>query len=162
VDDPCAFCNRADVPAPIQAAIAHAQFETIHPFFDGNGRVGRALILIVLRRRGLAENFAANLAALQRRWMDQAGNPRTGSGPRRLIELLPSHPMIDVKTATELLGGSAVRARQAMARLEAPGVIRQTSVRKRDRAWESIGLFDLLYRFERDLGPSGRTPKPTR
>ena len=41
VDDLCAFCNRVDAPAAIQAGIAHAQFETIHPFFDGNGRVGR-------------------------------------------------------------------------------------------------------------------------
>ncbi len=37
----------------IQAALGHAQFETIHPFTDGNGRVGRALIHTVLTRRGL-------------------------------------------------------------------------------------------------------------
>ncbi len=42
----------ADSPL-IQAAIVHAQFETIHPFSDGNGRVGRALIHTVLTRRGL-------------------------------------------------------------------------------------------------------------
>jgi Fic family protein len=42
------------VHAPlIQAALVHAQFETIHPFADGNGRVGRALIHTVLTRRGL-------------------------------------------------------------------------------------------------------------
>ncbi|MQA17428.1 MAG: Fic family protein, partial [Pseudonocardiaceae bacterium] len=37
----------------VQAAMAHAQFETIHPYADGNGRVGRALIHTVLVRRGL-------------------------------------------------------------------------------------------------------------
>ena len=51
--DLCAFCNTDDLPAVAQAAIAHAQFETIHPFVDGNGRTGRALIHLVFRRRGL-------------------------------------------------------------------------------------------------------------
>jgi Fic family protein len=54
MDDLCAFCNTDDLPAVAQAAIAHAQFETIHPFVDGNGRTGRAIIHLVLRRRGLA------------------------------------------------------------------------------------------------------------
>jgi len=54
IDDLCAFCNTDDLPAVAQAAIAHAQFETIHPFVDGNGRTGRAIIHLVLRRRGLA------------------------------------------------------------------------------------------------------------
>ncbi len=54
LNDLCAFCNNDNLPALAQAAIAHAQFETIHPFVDGNGRTGRALIYVVLRRRGLA------------------------------------------------------------------------------------------------------------
>jgi Fic family protein len=54
MEDLCAFCNADDLPAVAQAAIAHAQFETIHPFVDGNGRTGRAIIHLVLRRRGLA------------------------------------------------------------------------------------------------------------
>lgn len=41
----------------MQAAVAHAQFESIHPFVDGNGRTGRALIQLVLRRRGLASRL---------------------------------------------------------------------------------------------------------
>ena len=53
LDDLCKFCNDDLLPAVAQAAIAHAQFETIHPFVDGNGRTGRALIHMILRRRGL-------------------------------------------------------------------------------------------------------------
>jgi Fic family protein len=49
--DLAAFCNGDELPAVAQAAIAHAQFETIHPFVDGNGRTGRALIHMVLGRR---------------------------------------------------------------------------------------------------------------
>jgi Fic family protein len=51
LEDLCAFINRDDVAPIAQAGIAHAQFETIHPFADGNGRAGRALIYTVLRRR---------------------------------------------------------------------------------------------------------------
>jgi Fic family protein len=54
LDDLTAFMNRTDVPAVMQAGIAHAQFETIHPFPDGNGRVGRCLIHTLLRRSGLS------------------------------------------------------------------------------------------------------------
>jgi len=57
MEDLVAFMNRTDLAPLVQAAIAHAQFETIHPFGDGNGRVGRALIHVVLRRRGLAPRY---------------------------------------------------------------------------------------------------------
>ena len=57
MDDLVVFMNRTDLSPVVQAAIAHAQFETIHPFADGNGRVGRALIHVVLRRRGLAPRY---------------------------------------------------------------------------------------------------------
>ncbi|ACL63950.1 filamentation induced by cAMP protein Fic [Anaeromyxobacter dehalogenans 2CP-1] len=57
MEDLVAFMNRTDLPPVVQAAIAHAQFETIHPFADGNGRVGRALIHVMLRRRGLAPRY---------------------------------------------------------------------------------------------------------
>jgi Fic family protein len=53
LEDLVAFCNDDQLPAVAQAAIAHAQFETIHPFADGNGRIGRVLIYMVLGRRGL-------------------------------------------------------------------------------------------------------------
>jgi Fic family protein len=53
MDDLCAYLG-GGVHAPlVQAGLVHAQFETIHPYTDGNGRVGRALIHTVLVRRGL-------------------------------------------------------------------------------------------------------------
>ncbi|MGH6636078.1 MAG: Fic family protein [Gammaproteobacteria bacterium] len=46
--------HTADAPALVKAGLVHAQFETIHPFLDGNGRVGRMLIpLLLVAERGL-------------------------------------------------------------------------------------------------------------
>lgn len=57
------FANRDDLPALAQAALAHAQFESIHPFTDGNGRIGRALVNMVLRRRGVTTRVVVPLAS---------------------------------------------------------------------------------------------------
>lgn len=54
LDDLLAFCNDPGLPPVAKAAIAHAQFESIHPFADGNGRTGRALVQMVLRCGGVA------------------------------------------------------------------------------------------------------------
>ncbi|MGI8773406.1 MAG: Fic family protein [Actinomycetota bacterium] len=51
LDDLVVYVNREDVDAVSQAAIAHAQFEIIHPFADGNGRVGRVLVAWIFVRR---------------------------------------------------------------------------------------------------------------
>jgi Fic family protein len=51
MDDLVTFADRSDMPALLQAAIAHAQFASIHPFTDSNGRIGRALINAILRCR---------------------------------------------------------------------------------------------------------------
>lgn len=57
LDDLVEFMATDRYPPLVQAALAHVQFETIHPFADGNGRVGRALIHVLLRRRGLASRY---------------------------------------------------------------------------------------------------------
>jgi Fic family protein len=62
LDDLCEFMNRDDISPVAQAAIAHAQFETIHPFGDGNGRVGRCLIQVLFRRRGLAPRLLSPIS----------------------------------------------------------------------------------------------------
>ena len=63
MDDLLAFANRTDIGVLAQAAIAHAQFESIHPFTDGNGRIGRALINTILRKRGATRRVVVPLAS---------------------------------------------------------------------------------------------------
>lgn len=66
--DLCDFCTQDDLPAIAQAAIAHAQFETIHPFVDGNGRTGRALVHVILRRRGVAPHLSPPISLILETW----------------------------------------------------------------------------------------------
>ncbi|TQO19786.1 Fic family protein [Rhodoglobus vestalii] len=63
ISDVVAFARRTDVPVLVQVAVAHAQFETIHPFVDGNGRTGRAIAHAMLRNKGLATHTTVPLSA---------------------------------------------------------------------------------------------------
>ena len=196
-EDLCVFVNRTDVPTLFQAAVAHAQFETIHPFPDGNGRVGRCLIHTILRRRGLAPNFvppisvvfatrrdayvaglveyredkvvdwlsffadatavaareAKNLAErideLEASWLGRFERPpRRGSTARRLIAMLPAHPVVDVKSVQAGLGVSDVAAGAGLNELAATNIIRPLSSRPRDRVWECPDMYALMAEFE--------------
>lgn len=63
MDDLVTFIGRTDIPALAQVAIAHAQFETIHPFRDGNGRTGRAIVQAMLRHGHVTTNIAVPVSA---------------------------------------------------------------------------------------------------
>ncbi len=63
MEDLMAYARRTDVPVVIQAAITHAQFETIHPFTDGNGRTGRALMHAMLKHRGTASRVTVPVSS---------------------------------------------------------------------------------------------------
>jgi Fic family protein len=62
--DLCDAINDDLLPPIMQAALVHAQFETIHPFEDGNGRTGRALIHVVLRRRGISRSYVPPISVV--------------------------------------------------------------------------------------------------
>jgi Fic family protein len=204
------FLNREDLSPAVQAAIAHAQFETIHPFADGNGRVGRCLIHVVFRRRGIApryvppvslvlatdarayvggltdyrsarlddwigmfaaatrtaavqaQTFADRVASLQERWRDQASRPRASSAADKLIALLPAYPIVDLGLTRELLHVSDPAAWGALQRLERAGVLHQITVGRRNRAYEAVGLFDVVNRFERELATPHGQARPVR
>lgn len=61
--DLLAFVDRTDLPVLPHVAIAHAQFETIHPFADGNGRTGRALVHVMLKRTGATRRLTVPVSA---------------------------------------------------------------------------------------------------
>ena len=63
IDDLVDFARRDDIPVLVQAALAHAQFETIHPFPDGNGRTGRALLHSMLKGKELTRNVTVPISA---------------------------------------------------------------------------------------------------
>jgi Fic family protein len=201
IADLVAYLERADLPPVVQAAAVHAQFETIHPFPDGNGRVGRMLIGMTLARGGLAgdvvppvslvlsrereryvdaltrwrfhddgadtwitllaraleeaalatKRLADRVAALQAGWRSTATVGRRGSAADLLLGAMVSAPVIDARTAERITGRSRAAVERALNGLAEDGVLRQVTLGRRNRAWESVGLFALLDDFERDL-----------
>ncbi|MBF6297682.1 Fic family protein [Nocardia amamiensis] len=221
--DLVAFCNSDDLPAVAQAAIAHAQFETIHPFIDGNGRTGRALIHLILRRRGVAERvvapvslilatwsdsyidglnrfryigapdseqaiydlntwvarfaaactraaenataFEVKAAELQSSWRDRVAPVRTNSALDLLLGKLVGAPILTVATAAALIGRSFPATNAAVERLTEAGILRQLTVGRRNRAFESPEAIAAFTALERSLAsPDGdtRTSDPIR
>jgi Fic family protein len=216
LDDLCAFCNDDTLSAIAQAAIAHAQFETIHPFIDGNGRTGRALIHVVLRRRGLvphvvppvslvlatwskdyidgltatryrgpagsaaardglnrwmalfatamrravddAQLYEARVRAIQGDWRARLGRVRSGSALELLIEALPGAVVLTAQSAASLIGRSEQAVNEAIPRLLGARILSQTTVGRRNRAFEAPEVIDAFTDLERRLAsPEGDT-----
>jgi Fic family protein len=214
LEDLCEFCNGDELPAVAQAAIAHAQFETIHPFIDGNGRTGRALIHVILRRRGLApvvvppvslvlatwprdyvngltasryhadsssqeavegldswvglfasamtravrdaETYEQSVAEVQHAWREALGRVRANSAVDLLLNALPGAPVITVQSAATLIGRSEQAVNEAIPRLVDAGVLTQTTVGRRNRAFEALDLINAFTDLERQLAsPDG-------
>ncbi|WP_405087529.1 hypothetical protein [Microbispora sp. NBC_01389] len=183
---------------------------------DGNGRTGRALIHLILRRRGLAprfvppislvlashadayvsaltayryegsadsppaqeaigscidrftadtiravidtDRFGAELDAMETEWRKKLGMVRTDSSVDLLLRVLPSAPVLTVAAAADLIGRSTQRANDAVNQLAAAGVLKQTTLGRRNRAFEVPDLINALTGFERALAsPLGDT-----
>ena len=109
LEDLVAFANRDDVPVLVQAAVVHAQFESIHPFVDGNGRIGRTLVHAVLRRRRVTRHLtvpvASALVAHRESYFDALGDYREGR-VRPMVAMLTAAVIVAThesrRTATNL------------------------------------------------------------
>lgn len=113
--DLCKAINDDFLPPLVQAALVHAQFETIHPFADGNGRTGRALVHVVLRRRGIAPLFVSPVSVT------------IAATKQRYIDTLTSFRFQRVETWIEYFAGAAARsAHLAKAYLQAVEALRST------------------------------------
>ena len=106
--DLCAFCNDDSLPAVAQAAIAHAQFETIHPFADGNGRTGRGLVHLVLRRRGLATRVLPPISLVLATWAEDYVNGLTATRYRGRATGGEAHAGLNLWTGR--FAGACIRA----------------------------------------------------
>ncbi|MFJ1459802.1 Fic family protein [Nocardia sp. N2S4-5] len=104
--DLMAFTRRDDIPILAHAALAHAQFETIHPFTDGNGRTGRALIHAMLRAKELTRNvtvpIAAGLLTDVEAYFSALDAYRAGD-PARIVERMAEASFAALTNARELV-----------------------------------------------------------
>jgi len=182
------------LPPLVRAGLAHVQFETIHPFLDGNGRIGRLLITLLLEHWGLLKSPMLYLSlALKRRqqqyyahltavrdggdwegWtafylecVREAADDGVRAAERlfallgkdrarliahdsvtvpavRLLDLLPSTPVVTLPLAIELLGVSKPTVIKAIEALEETGILKETSGKRRDRVYAYQKYLDVL------------------
>ena len=114
IDDLVGFIARDDVPVLAHSALAHAQFETIHPFEDGNGRTGRALVHSMLRSKGLTRTvtvpISAGLLVDTDSYFEALTAYRSGS-PEPIVERFADAAFAAVANGRSLVGDlGAVRA----------------------------------------------------
>lgn len=182
------------LPPLVKAGLAHVQFETIHPFLDGNGRIGRLLITLLLEHWGLLRTPMLYLSlAFKRRQQEyyaRLSGVRTegdweawttfylecvrdsaDDGVRtaqeiftligkdratllkqsmvtvpavRLLELLPTNPVVTLPLVVNLLDTTKPTAIKAIESLEKIGVLKETTGKRRDRVYAYQAYLDAL------------------
>ena len=182
------------LPPLVRAGLAHVQFETIHPFLDGNGRIGRLLVALLIEHWGMLplpvlylslslkrrrEEYYRRLSAVRADgdWESWTGfflscvteaaddGVTTAQGlftllnkhrqklvnhaavtvsAIRLFDLLPSHPMVTLARAIELLDTTKPTASKAIDALTKVGVLKEITGKQRDRIYAYHGYLQLL------------------
>jgi Fic family protein len=125
LEDLARFCTDTEGNPVVRAAIAHAQFETIHPFIDGNGRTGRALIHTVLRRGDAVRDILIPISTVLSADADAYIAGLTAFRAGRVDEWVRAFA-----EAAELAAGTAVRLAKDVARLDQESVERLVEHRR--------------------------------
>jgi len=196
VDDLVAFSNQTDTDPVTQSAVAHAQFETIHPYGDGNGRIGRVLVSWILARRlavsvpppvsvFIAQERGPYLSGLYRfrtggldewvgwfadivvrsgdgsaslvdrvqgllvEWEQRLSDVRADAAARRLVAILPEHPVVSASLVAGAVGVSERAGRDALEALREREIVVPSDVglRRAGRPrnwWVARELVDLV------------------
>ena len=137
VADLATFATHTAGNPVIRAAIAHAQFETIHPFVDGNGRTGRALIHTVLRRADALRNILVPISTV---FAGDTGAYISGLNDYRAEPPRLDEWVISFARAAELAAENAVRLADDVAGLDA-------------------ATFEALLRHRRERGATPAVPR---
>lgn len=156
-----------NLPALVRVALVHAKFQTIHPFMDGNGRIGRLLIAALMEQWGLlpqplmylsgtlkkhqreyyateAERAIVDIASLvtaDRRRLLAA--PRVGAMGMRLLELLPVMPRFTIEQARQKLVTTFRTATAAVKLLENLGIVAELTGQKKNRSFSCGAYVEL-------------------
>ncbi len=176
---------RDRTPDLVQCAIMHEQFEAIHPFLDGNGRVGRLMITLFLIERGrlsqpllYLSDFVechrsdyydllqrvrthgewipwlryfltgvertARDAALRARRLLELRETMMRKAERALVDQLFVNPYITISKAAEVLGVSQPTATKVLKKLEADGVLKETTRRTWGKVYLARGVLAAI------------------
>ena len=182
------FMHDTTLPPLVQIAVIHYQFEAIHPFLDGNGRVGRLLITLFLIERkvlpvpllylsaffevtrkeyykrllevtrkgawnawlhyfltGVAQQAEDAISRVKRiNHLLETWRKQTAGVSHQLIDKLASNPFITINKTAELMNVSYTTIQRSIAKLEALGILQETSGSKRNRVYCSKALLSIL------------------
>lgn len=150
------FVARDDLSLLVHAALAHAQFETIHPFTDGNGRTGRALVHAMLfanaafRAVTNGRELVNRLRETHHRWQALI-KARSDSAVWRLADLLLRRPVVNARVVAEELDLDVGNVHRYIKPLLEIGILAESHV-KRNQVWRAPEVLAALDAFAARAG----------
>lgn len=137
------YMNEGDDYDPlIRIALIHYQFETIHPFLDGNGRVGRLMILLYLMEQGYISKPIIYISYFLKK--NQIEYYDRISEVRRVFDYIEQYPIIEIKRTAADLGVSYNTVSSAVDKLVQTGILKETTNASRNRVFSYEEYLNIL------------------